>query len=47
MEMKKHTFWHALKLWHIWNALADLSLVVFLVPTVLSIFYAGTLMGYE
>jgi len=32
VEKKSHTFFQALKLWLIWNLIADLSLVVFVVP---------------
>jgi hypothetical protein len=31
MQKKSHAFLHALKLWLIWNALADISLVIFVV----------------
>lgn len=45
MEKKNHTFLYAMKLWLIWNVLADLSLVIFIVGN-MAIYMVAQFAGY-
>jgi len=45
MEKNNHNFLHALKLWLFWNVIADLSLVVFVVPVWIAMWLPE--LGYE